>query len=36
MNIGTHASRVSLAEMEKSFLRELEAAAIELGASVLA
>ncbi len=36
MNIGTHASRVSLAEMEKSFLRELEAAATELGASVLA
>ena len=31
MNIGTHASRVSLAEMEKTFLRELESAANELG-----
>lgn len=35
MNIGTHASRVSLAEMEKGFLRELETAATELGASLL-
>jgi IclR family pca regulon transcriptional regulator len=31
MNIGTHASRVSLAEMENTFLRELESAANELG-----
>jgi IclR family transcriptional regulator, pca regulon regulatory protein len=36
MNIGTHASRVSLAEMETIFLRELETAANELGASLLA
>jgi IclR family pca regulon transcriptional regulator len=35
MNIGTQASRVSLAEMEKSFLRELQAAASELGQSLL-
>ena len=31
MTIGTHASRVSLAEMETTLLRELEATAIELG-----
>ena len=31
MNIGTQASRVSLAEMEKTFLPELESAASELG-----
>jgi hypothetical protein len=30
MNIGTHASRVALAEMAKTFLRELEDAANEL------
>jgi IclR family pca regulon transcriptional regulator len=36
MNIGTHASRVSLAEVEKTFLRELEAAANELGSSLMA
>ncbi len=36
MNIGTHASRVSLPEMEKTFLRELESAAIELGSSLMA
>jgi hypothetical protein len=36
MNIGTHASRVSLAEMEMTFLRELEAAANELGSSLMA
>jgi hypothetical protein len=35
MNIGTHASKVSLAAMEGSFLRELETAATELGASLL-
>ncbi len=35
MNIGTHASRVTLAEMEKTFLRELEAAASELGSLLL-
>lgn len=31
MNIGTHASRISLAEMERTFLPELNAAAVELG-----
>ena len=31
MNIGTHASRVTLAEMERTFLPELRSAAIELG-----
>ena len=36
MNIGTHASRVTLAEMEKSFLPELAAAAQELGTLLLA
>ena len=36
MNIGTHASRVSLAEMEKTFLRELQDAANELGSSLMA
>ena len=36
INIGTHASRVSLAEVEKTFLRELEAAANELGSSRMA
>lgn len=36
MNIGTHASRVSLQEMEKTFLRELESAANELGSSLMA
>ncbi len=36
MNIGTHASRVSLAEMEKTFLRELSSAASELGSQLLA
>jgi IclR family transcriptional regulator, pca regulon regulatory protein len=35
MNIVTHASRVSLAEMEKTYLRELEAAANELGSSLM-
>jgi IclR family pca regulon transcriptional regulator len=34
MNIGTQASRVSLAEMEKGFLRELQSAARELGQSL--
>ena len=34
MNIGTQASRVSLAELEKSFLRELQSAARELGQSL--
>ena len=36
MNIGTHASRVTLAEMEKSFLPELTSAAHELGTLLLA
>jgi IclR family transcriptional regulator, pca regulon regulatory protein len=36
MNIGTHASRVSLEEMEKSFLRELTSAAGELGSLLMA
>jgi IclR family transcriptional regulator, pca regulon regulatory protein len=36
MNIGTHASRVSLAEMERTFLRELRDAANELGSSLTA
>jgi ankyrin repeat protein len=36
INIGTHASRVTLAEMEKTFLPELEAAANELGSSLMA
>ena len=36
MNIGTHASRVSLEEIEKTFLRELESAANELGSSLMA
>jgi IclR family transcriptional regulator, pca regulon regulatory protein len=36
MNIGTHASRVSLGEMEKSFLRELQSAASELGSLLIA
>ena len=35
MNIGMHASRVSLAEMERSFLRKLTTAATEFGASLL-
>src|SRR5258706_1664171 len=35
MNIGTHASRVSLAAMEKTFLRELSSAASELGSQLL-
>lgn len=35
MNHGTQASRVSPAEMEKAFLRELEAAASEIGQSLL-
>jgi IclR family transcriptional regulator, pca regulon regulatory protein len=35
MNIGTHASRVSLAEMEKTFLRELGTAANELGSLLM-
>ena len=34
MNTGTHASRVRLAEMAKSFLRELETAASALGSSL--
>lgn len=36
INIGTHASRVTLAEMEKTFLPELEAAASELGSLLMA
>jgi IclR family pca regulon transcriptional regulator len=36
MNIGTHASRVSPAEMEKTFLHELESAASELGSQLMA
>jgi IclR family pca regulon transcriptional regulator len=36
MNIATHASRVSLTEVEKTFLREFEAAANELGSSLMA
>jgi IclR family pca regulon transcriptional regulator len=36
MNIGTHASRASLAEMEKTFLRELKPMANELGSSLMA
>jgi IclR family pca regulon transcriptional regulator len=36
MNIGTHASRVTLAEMEKSMLPELAAAANELGTLLMA
>ncbi|MEO8345705.1 MAG: IclR family transcriptional regulator C-terminal domain-containing protein [Betaproteobacteria bacterium] len=36
MNIGTHASRVTLAEMEKSFLPQLAAAANELGTLLMA
>jgi len=36
INIGTHASRVTLAEMEKTFLPELEAAANELGSLLMA
>ena len=35
MNIGTHVSRVTLAEMERTFLPELRAAAIELGTLLL-
>ncbi len=36
MNIGTHASRVTLAEMEKTMLPELGAAAYELGTLLMA
>jgi IclR family transcriptional regulator, pca regulon regulatory protein len=35
MNIGTHASRVSVAEMEKTFLPELQSAAVELGSLLM-
>ena len=34
MNIGTQASRVSRVQLETTFLRELEAAANELGQSL--
>jgi IclR family transcriptional regulator, pca regulon regulatory protein len=36
MDIGTHASRASLAEMETTLLRELEATANEPGSSLIA
>jgi IclR family transcriptional regulator, pca regulon regulatory protein len=36
MNIGTHASRVTLAEMENTFLPELASAASELGSLLMA
>ena len=36
MNIGTHASRVSLVEMEATLLREFEAKANELDSALIA
>jgi IclR family transcriptional regulator, pca regulon regulatory protein len=35
MNIGTHASRITVAEMEKTFLPELQSAANELGSLLI-